>query len=147
MELSDIVSNNQPVKGKKEIKSVYKMNIEQAHAILGHSSEDTTRKTAAALSMQITRGLLKTCEPCAVAKAKQMNVNNESEGTKAEKFNGRIYHDIAIVKESKNDKKLGRKSVWHVSTEEMVFSKRASFLSAKARCQNTCVSSWRAKEC
>ncbi len=97
--------------------------------------------------MQITRGLLKTCEPCAVAKAKQMNVNNESEGTKAEKFNGRIYHDIAIVKESENDKKLGRKSVWHVSAKETVFFKTSKFFVSKATCQNTCVSSWRAKRC
>jgi hypothetical protein len=49
-----------------------------------------------------------------------MNVISESEGSKAEKFNGRVYHDIAIVKESYNDKKLGRKSVWHVIAEELV---------------------------
>ncbi len=86
------------------------MNIERAHAILGHSNEDTTRKMAAALNMQITSGSLKMCEPCIVAKARQTNVNSKSEGIKAEKFNGCMYHDIAIVKESNNDKKLGCKS-------------------------------------
>jgi len=32
-----------------------------------------------------------------------MNVNNESKGTKADKFNGRVYHDIATVKETDDD--------------------------------------------
>jgi hypothetical protein len=63
------------------------MSIEQAHAILGHSSKDATRLTAAALRMLITRGALKTCISCAIAKAKQKNLNNESERAKADKFN------------------------------------------------------------
>jgi hypothetical protein len=85
------------------------MNIERAHVILGHLNEDTTQKTAAALNMQITREALKICEPCAVAKARQMNVNSKSKGSKAEKFNGRVYHNIVIMKECNDDKKLGRK--------------------------------------
>jgi hypothetical protein len=38
--------------------------------------------------MQIMRGALKTCEPCAVVKVRQSNVNSKSEGSKAESFNG-----------------------------------------------------------
>ena len=68
--------------------------------------------------MLITRGALKTCEPCAIAKAKQKNPNNESEGAKFDKFNGRVYHDIANVKESDEDKKLGQKTVWHIMAKE-----------------------------
>jgi hypothetical protein len=83
------------------------MNAEQAHAILGHASKGATRRTAAALGMLITRGALKTYKSCAIAKAKQENMNNESEGEKANKYNGRVYNDIAAVKESKNDKSLG----------------------------------------
>ncbi len=64
------------------------MNIEQAHAILGHSSEDTTRRMAAVLNMLITRGTLKTCKSCAISKAKQKNLNYKSKGAKADKFNG-----------------------------------------------------------
>jgi hypothetical protein len=70
------------------------MHIGRAHAILGHASEDVTRKMAAALNMLITRGGLKTCEACAIAKAKQMNVVQESEGEKAQVFNGRVFHDM-----------------------------------------------------
>jgi hypothetical protein len=127
-ESSDLKSNNQPAESKKELKSAIKMNIERAHAILGHSNEDTTQKTTAALNMQITRGSLKMCEPCAVAKARQMNVNSKSKGSKTEKFNGRMYHDIAIINKINDDKKLGHKSVWHVIAEERVISRQASSL-------------------
>jgi hypothetical protein len=86
----------------------------------------------AALNMQITRGSLKMCEPCAVAKARQMNVSSKSEGSKTEKFNGCMYHDIVIVKESNNDKKLGRKSVWRVIAEETVNFKMSKFFLSKS---------------
>jgi hypothetical protein len=119
-ESSDLKNNNQIAESKKGLKSAVKMNIKRAHAILGHSNEDTTQKMALALNMQITRGSLKMCEPCAVAKARQMTVNSKSKGSKAKKFNGRVYHDIAIVKESNNDKKLDCKSVWYVIAEKMV---------------------------
>jgi hypothetical protein len=131
-ESSDLKSKNQPAKSKKGLKSAIKMNIERVHAILGHSNEDTTQKMAAALNMQITRVSLKTCEPCAVAKARQMNVDSKSKRSKAEKFNGCMYHDIAIVKESNNDKKLGRKSVWHVIAEETVNIKTSKFFMSKS---------------
>ena len=84
------------------------MSIEQAHAILGYSTKGKTRQTAAALGILITRGALKTCKSCAIAKAKQKNVNDESEGEKAVKYNGRVYHDIATVKESEDDKSLNQ---------------------------------------
>jgi hypothetical protein len=68
---SDLKNNNQTMESKKGLKSALKMNSERAHAILGHSNEDTTtQKMAVVLNMQITRGSLKTCEPCAIAKAR-----------------------------------------------------------------------------
>jgi hypothetical protein len=82
----------------------------------------------AALNMQVTRGALKTCEPCTVAKARQRNVNSKSEGSKAETFNGQVYHDSTIVKERNNDRILGCKTVWHVSAKEMVNFKTSNFL-------------------
>jgi hypothetical protein len=132
-ESSDLKINNQPAESKKGLKSVIKMNIEKVHAILGHSNEDTTRNMAAVLNMQITRGSLKTCEPCAVAKVRQMNVNNKSKGSKDEKFDKRMYHDIAIVKERDDDKKLGRKSVWHVIAEETINFKMSKFFVSKGK--------------
>jgi len=104
--MSDDKGDNQPNKSV-QLNPAIKMSIYRAHAILGHSSEGKTRQTAAALGMLITRGALKTCEPCAISKAKQKNVNDVSEGEKAVKYNGRVYHDIATVKESEEDKALG----------------------------------------
>jgi hypothetical protein len=104
--MSNDNGDNQPNKSVK-LNPVIKMSIKQAHAILGHSREAKTRQTAAALGILITRGALKICESCAIAKAKQKNVNEESAGEKAVKYNGRVYHDIATVKESEDDKSLG----------------------------------------
>jgi len=86
----------------------------------------------AALGILITRGALKTCESCAISKARQKNVNEESTGEKAVEYNGRVYHDIATVKESKEDKSLGRKMVWHITAEETVNFKRSKFFVAKS---------------
>ena len=87
-EIAARMSNNQPKRSVKQLMPAIKMNIEQAHAILGHSSKDTTRWMAAALNILITRGTLKTCKSCAILKAKQENLNQESERVKSDKFNG-----------------------------------------------------------
>ncbi len=82
--LSDEKMDSESIQKDVEVlEPILKMQIGRAHAILSHASEGVTRKMAAALNMLITRGGLKTCEPCAIAKAKQMNVANESEGEKA----------------------------------------------------------------
>ena len=99
---------------------------------MGHSSKGKTRERAAALGILITRGALKTCESCAISKARQKNVNEESTGVKAVKYNRRVYHDIATVKESEEDMSLGRKTVWHITAKETVNSKRSKFLVAKS---------------
>jgi hypothetical protein len=99
---------------------------------LGHSSEAKTRETAAALGILITRGALETCESCAISKARQKNVNEESTGEKVVKYNGRVFHDIATVKESEEDKSLGRKTVWHITAEETDNFKRSKFFMAKS---------------
>ncbi len=94
---------------------------------LGHANEDATQKMAAVLNMLITRSGLKTCESCAIAKAKQMNVNNQSKGEKAQVFHGWMFHDIAIVKEDNNQKKLCQKSVWHICVDKLIGFKRSNF--------------------
>lgn len=61
-------------------------------------------------------------------------MNNESERINAEKFNGCAYHDIAIMKENKNDKKLGHKnkSARHKSAKETMFFKMSKFFVSKS---------------
>ena len=123
---NDNKGDNRPVK----LNLAIKMSIDQAHAILGHSSEAKTRETAAALCILVTGGALKTCESCAISKAKHKNLNEESVGEKAVKYNGRVYH--ATVKESKENKSLGRKTVWHITAKETVNFKRSKFFGAKS---------------
>jgi len=127
----DNKGDNQPNKSVR-LNLAIKMSIDRAHAILGHSSEAKTRETVAALGILITRGALKTCKSCAISKARQKNENEESAGEKAVKYNGRVYHDIATVKESEEDKSLGRKMVWHITDEEIVNFKRSKFFVAKS---------------
>jgi hypothetical protein len=66
-EMSNDRGDKQPNKSM-QLKPAIKMSIEQAHAILGHSSEGKTQQTAAALNILIMRGALKTCKSCAIAK-------------------------------------------------------------------------------
>ena len=49
-------------------------NITKAHSLLGHMSEDATRKASKNLGWTITRGTLKPCESCGIGKARQRNL-------------------------------------------------------------------------
>lgn len=77
------------------------MNVAKAHALLGHCNELSTRRTASYLDWKITQGALKTCESCAIGKARQKNVPKQSSGEKAKEPNGRWFHDIATIKSEK----------------------------------------------
>jgi hypothetical protein len=54
------------------------MNIDQAHAKFGHTNKEDTRKTAKELDIVLTRGTLRPCEACMIAKVKQKNVIKKS---------------------------------------------------------------------
>jgi hypothetical protein len=63
---------------------------------------------------------------------KKMNVVQESEGEKAQVFNGRVFHDIAIVKaDEESGKKLCKKVVWHICVDELVGFKQSKFFTVK----------------
>lgn len=49
------------------------MNINKAHALLGHGDKESTRQSARELGWRITRGKMKPCVHCAKAKARQKN--------------------------------------------------------------------------
>ena len=51
-----------------------KISINLVHQIFGHVDENATRKMAEALGFELTRGNMKPCQSCVVAKAKQKNV-------------------------------------------------------------------------
>ena len=80
------------------------LNIQQAHERLGHSNEDATRKTAQALGWTITKGSLKPCEACAVAKAKQKNLpKKDNKEPKQNDGKNRMYLDIQTFKKKDED--------------------------------------------
>jgi hypothetical protein len=65
-----------------------KMSIKQTHEKLGHSAEDTTRKTAKQLGWTLSPGMLEPCDVCAAAKGKQKNVPKNRDEEKTTKKEG-----------------------------------------------------------
>jgi hypothetical protein len=74
------------------------MNIEKAHCLLGHQSEEATCKTANHLGWTLTRGTLQTCLPCTIGKARQKNTVKESNHETCQNPGERIFTDIASVR-------------------------------------------------
>jgi hypothetical protein len=72
------------------------MNVEKAHCLLGHQSEDTTRKIAKCIGWEITKGALKPCLSCSIGKAKQKNTVKDSDHVKCKAPGERIFTDIAF---------------------------------------------------
>ena len=64
--------------------------IQQAHDELGHMSEALTRKTVHALGWTIVCGKTRTCESCAIGKARQKNVKKEVPNEKSDEIHGQV---------------------------------------------------------
>ena len=101
------------------------MNVEKAHCLLGHQSEDTTRKIAKHLGWTIVRGGLSTCLPCSIGKAKQKNTIKTSEHKKSKVPGERIYTDIASVRPAEGVKV--DKPFWCIKVDECTQIKFSSF--------------------
>ena len=103
-----------------KVRKEVKMNIEQAHSLLGHINEDATRRTAHQLGWTLTRGSSKPCEYCAQAKAKQKNVNKRSNHPKETKPGGRVYVDqtkVTVPLSDGTEAKITRK-YWTAMVDE-----------------------------
>ena len=107
-----------------------KMTIKQAHEKLGHSGEDTTRKTAKQLGWTLSPGTLEPCDACAAAKAKQKNVPKNRDEEKTTKEEGRIYLDIATVKRKEGQPKTVKPN-WRIMVEERTQLKFSDFYPTK----------------
>jgi hypothetical protein len=75
------------------------MSVQRAHEILGHPSEEITRKTATHLGWTLTPGVLAPCESCAKGKGKQKNVCKDSTTPKATGPGERLFLDIKPMRE------------------------------------------------
>jgi hypothetical protein len=58
-----------------------------------------------------------------------------------------MYHDIAIMRESNNNKKLDCKTIWHVSAKEMVNFKMSKFFVSKSKMPKYIYDTWRVRRC
>jgi hypothetical protein len=84
------------------------MSIAKAHDLLGHKSEDTTRRNAKALDWTIARGTLGPCQACTEPKAKQKNVPRHPEQPPSASNDQRIYLDIETVRTTKKGPKVSK---------------------------------------
>ena len=107
------------------------MSIDKAHRLLGHADEETTRAMASALGWHIRIGKMKPCEDCAIAKAKQKNVNKDASAKKAERPNERWSHDIATIKPPKRSGLTMRRPNWHILVDEFTGMKFSAFYPRK----------------
>ena len=123
-EVGAIGTNDKPNKGKK-------ISINTAHEIFGHADEETTRKIAKELGYELTRGTMKPCVSCAIAKAKQKNVPKLSKHEPSKQVNGRVYLDISTVKKPKDVKVTLTKPNWRLIVDEKTRMKINDFYETK----------------
>ena len=76
------------------------MKVEKAHALLGHSNNVDTRKSAKALGWHLCQGDCEVCVACSEAKAKQKNLHTKTpaETEKLKEPNERVHLDLATIK-------------------------------------------------
>jgi hypothetical protein len=94
--------------------------------------EDATRKTAKALNLILTKGILKPCDACVAAKAKQKNVYKTSSMTPSnmKKDESRIYLDITTI--NRPDKKQVYKKNRRIMVDERTGTKFTDYYETKA---------------
>jgi len=112
--------------------AVKKVNINSAHALCGHTSEEATRATAKALGWDITRGVMQPCAACAAGKAKQKNVPKASEHIASKANAERIYMDISTIKGEKDGPKVNAKRHWRILVDERTQMKFSKFFTTKS---------------
>jgi hypothetical protein len=113
-----------------EMTKTLSMTIGKAHHILGHGSEDATRKTTKALGWTITRGALGACQACTEAKANQKNLPRHLDQPPSTRNDQRIYLDIATVCKTKKGSKVS-KGNWCLMVHERTGLKFSDFYDTK----------------
>jgi hypothetical protein len=93
------------------------------------------------LGIDITRGTLKPCKDCAAGKTKQKNIPKSSEHVPSNEVNGRVFLDIATIKEKKNDEdeKSINKPYCRIIVDEQTWMKIVDFFyTKKGTAEPTC---------
>jgi hypothetical protein len=101
------------------------MNVERAHSLLGHQSEELTRRSAQHLGWTLTKGSLKPCLPCTIGKAKQKNTVKNSDHQLSSKPSERIFTDIASLQPK--DGETTRTPHWCIKVDGKTQFKTSTF--------------------
>jgi hypothetical protein len=110
--------------------SVVRMTVNEAHDKLGHSHEDAVRATAKQLGWEIKKGGMKPCDACNAAKAKQKNVEKDSDHVPAKENAERIYLDLSKVKAPEGIPQPGKPN-WRIMVDERTNLKFSDFFGTK----------------
>ena len=109
--------------------STTKMNIMNAHGLLGHCSEDMNHLATKAMGW-VFFGSWMLCESCAAAKAKQKNVPKKTKHRKAAKGENQIFLDIATVNRTKDGPPVSKPN-WCIVVDERTGIKSSDFYATK----------------
>ena len=94
--------------GATNVENQQEVTEQKAHALLGCMGKEITRKTAQSLGWTITKFNNIPCEHCAVGKAHQKNLVQQSISQKATRSGERMCTDISSIKQLKNGPPLIR---------------------------------------
>jgi hypothetical protein len=111
-----------------------KLTILAAHQMLCHKSEDSTRRTAKALGITITRGNMPVCEACTLSKAKQKNVPEKSTSEPVTWPFQRVHTDISQIKvlDEGGDQATLSKRSWIIYVDAFTGKKFSAFVNKKS---------------
>ena len=101
--------------------------MRDAHCKYGHMSETKCRQIAKALGYRVLHEVLKACETCADAKAKQKSVPKSSTSNKSTEPNGHIFLDLSKIKAPKNLDVTITNPNWHLMICECAGLKFSDF--------------------
>jgi hypothetical protein len=65
-----------PILQKLSLTAIKEIDVNKCHEVIGHFDVDRLKKTANIQSLKL-KGEFKVCEDCAVAKARQRNINKD----------------------------------------------------------------------
>ena len=128
------VADGTEILGANPSPRLKKMTILAAHRLLGHKSEESTRRTAKALGITISRGSMPVCEACALSKAKQKNVPKKSTSEPATRPFERVHTDISMVKvlDEDGDTATLSKNSWIIYVDAYTGKKLSAFVPKKS---------------
>ncbi len=74
------------------------MNINLAHILLGHQGKVCTQDIVKALGITVVQGSMDLCKACAIAKIKQKNTAQETQGCrKSMIFTKKVYSNLSFI--------------------------------------------------